>query len=100
VCYGCHGTAASAPTSERAPGFHSEEGVTCERCHGPGERHVVAYRDHGRATEKLRIPTRDDCMGCHVEKASHAMLNIEPFAFEAFWKNIRHSTDAGTQEGM
>jgi len=41
-CFGCHSTSTLA-----GPGIqldHLVPGVTCERCHGPGEKHVAAIK--------------------------------------------------------
>jgi hypothetical protein len=51
------------------------EGVTCERCHGPGELHVQAMEE-GEEVEGsvLRMPTEEFCLGCHRAKPSHTMI--------------------------
>ena len=93
VCYGCHTTAAMEPAERREMDFRFEEGVTCERCHGPGETHVIAYRDgEGKAGDdaRLRIPTEDTCMGCHKSKPSHEALGKPAFDFDKYIKKIAH----------
>ena len=50
-CFGCHTTAA-----EGATGFQPESvaaGVSCEACHGPGERHLAAVK--AKETKNLHI---------------------------------------------
>lgn len=66
TCYECHTTGYDKKT-----GTYSEEGITCEACHGPGE--VFAYfMDIGKATEGQKIaritPAYNICgsnTGCH-----------------------------------
>ena len=43
MCLGCHATGAEAEEWERTRRSHVEDGVQCEKCHGPGQR------VHGRA---------------------------------------------------
>jgi hypothetical protein len=71
ACLRCHASAMSPPldgTENRypTPPF-SQEGVGCERCHGPGEAHVA----RGAAIvnpAKLSPQPRDAvCMQCHLE---------------------------------
>ena len=66
LCYECHTTGYNKET-----GTYSEEGITCEACHGPGE--IFAYfMDIGKATEGQKIakitPAYNVCggtEGCH-----------------------------------
>lgn len=64
-CLGCHGR-------PRTVGTHSEDGVSCESCHGPGQRHLVALGTHAREPGILnpnRLPPADrmgPCAQCHV----------------------------------
>ncbi|MFQ5962783.1 MAG: multiheme c-type cytochrome [Candidatus Scalinduaceae bacterium] len=66
MCYECHTTGYDKET-----GTYSEEGITCEACHGPGE--VFAYfMDVGKALEGQKIaritPAYNVCgsnTGCH-----------------------------------
>jgi YVTN family beta-propeller protein len=97
LCYGCHATAALAPAENREAGFRIEEGVTCERCHGPGEKHVLSYlRNDGDAGARaaLRRPTEDTCMGCHKHKPSHEALGKPAFNFDTYLKKIAHGDTA------
>ena len=52
VCLGCHATAAEAEAWERDPGFRVEDGVQCEKCHGPGSEYMA--EDVMRDREKPR----------------------------------------------
>jgi YVTN family beta-propeller protein len=94
-CLTCHATAATVSKEYRTPGFHIEEGVKCEACHGPGEKYIAEeiMRDRNVATTAgLLMPTEKDCMTCHKPKPSHDMLKKKPFDYAAAWKKIVHST--------
>ena len=64
-CLACHG-------EPRAHGPHVETGVSCESCHGPGQRHLAALA--GRSSDKgilnpRKLPTADQmqpCSQCHA----------------------------------
>lgn len=64
-CLACHG----AP---RTVGTHSEDGVDCESCHGPGQRHLIALGAHARDPGILnpkKLPLADrmrPCSECHA----------------------------------
>ncbi len=71
-CFACHTTASS--TRGRFDPAHATPGVTCEACHGPGARHVVAMQqgreDDGREAifnpDKLSpADLADFCGACH-----------------------------------
>jgi len=88
ICLGCHATAADAEAWERDEAFAVEDGVQCERCHGPGSEYsdaeVMADPEAARAAG-LRIPTESDCLVCHNPKGSHDMvLGPSPFDFDGF----------------
>lgn len=96
-CLKCHAKGAELDTSPRESTFHIEDGVQCETCHGPGSGYVIWMREI--TTENRRklspevqpkMPTMEDCMACHREKPSHAVLKSNPFDFEKAWKNIAH----------
>jgi hypothetical protein len=93
VCLGCHGTAAGVPEEFRAATFHIEDGVQCERCHGPGERYATEeiMKDRKKAVSVgLRLPDRTLCMDCHKAKPSHAFMEKKPFDFDTSYKKIVH----------
>ena len=97
VCLECHGTAAGVPASYRADTFHVEEGVQCERCHGPGEKYATeeVMKDREKAMSLgLIVPTRDVCMGCHAPKPSHAFMLRKPFDFDSAYSRIKHTHGA------
>jgi len=80
ICLQCHGTAHNVPAAYRAPGVRMGEGVTCERCHGPGQDHAelaVAQKRRRRWNVKELRRALDEpvpCLSCHVEKKSHEVL--------------------------
>jgi YVTN family beta-propeller protein len=93
TCLGCHGTAASAPAPFRADTFHIEEGVQCERCHGPGGRYATeeVMKDRQRSVAAgLVLPDRTLCFSCHEAKESHESLHRKPFDFEPAYAKIKH----------
>jgi YVTN family beta-propeller protein len=93
-CLKCHAPTATVPKEYRSPGFHIEEGVKCEVCHGPGEKYSKKeiMRDRKKAMALgLKIPKEEDCLTCHKPKPSHQMLGKKPFDFKAAWTRISHS---------
>lgn len=72
-CLNCHTSGMQAPlpgTENRYPmPPFAHGGISCQRCHGPGEEHI---RTQGKAAilnpVKLEPARRDDiCMQCHLE---------------------------------
>ena len=94
VCLGCHATAFDTEGWERDETFVLEDGVQCERCHGPGSEYMSAkvMRDPEEAMRRgLRMPTTRDCMMCHAEKGSHtAILGPSGFDPEEWMKRLSH----------
>ena len=94
MCLGCHATAAEAEDWERLDGFHVEDGLQCEACHGPGSEYATreVMLDRRKAmTMGLRIPDRGFCLNCHRAKGSHqAVLQAKPWDAERAWKEIAH----------
>ena len=88
------------------------EGVTCERCHGPGEKHAkdmnvlhrravalarmmiyrVVRKIDGEAyrSADLEMPRERGCLDCHRPKASHEGNGAQAFAFAPAWEQIAH----------
>ena len=56
MCLGCHATGAEAEEWERDTGFHLEDGLQCEGCHGAGSEYAPdeVMRDQPRL---LSMPT-------------------------------------------
>jgi cytochrome c554/c'-like protein len=80
-CFGCHSTNSLNGTTLQLDQLM--EGVTCEACHGPGEKHVAAMQA-GDYSQKLvfnpkRLSTEevsDFCGACHRTWEDVALLNI------------------------
>jgi YVTN family beta-propeller protein len=99
VCLGCHATAADAEPWERDAGFRIEDGVQCEKCHGPGSEYVDAAVMADSAAARaagLRVMTTRQCELCHYEKGSHVAVHRKPplDVVEA-WKTIAHPVPRG-----
>lgn len=96
MCLGCHATAAHAEDWERDETFHIEDGVQCERCHGPGSEYIdedVMVNRQAAEAAGLIMPTREDCLGCHNEKGSHVTVHKRPeLDVDQAWKEIEHPT--------
>jgi YVTN family beta-propeller protein len=94
MCLGCHATAAETEEWERAEGFHIQDGLQCEACHGPGSEYAVQdiMKDRDEAiAHGLKIPQKDACMMCHRVKGSHeAVLKKKPYNLEEAWQTIAH----------
>ena len=81
MCLGCHATGAHAEEWEKDETFFTEDGVQCEKCHGPGSEYInAAIMSNREEAEKagLMIPTANDCMGCHQVKGSHVAVHKLP----------------------
>ena len=81
MCLGCHATGAHVEEWEKDETFFAEEGVQCEKCHGPGSEYMdPAVMMDREAAEKagLMMPTMSDCMGCHQVKGSHVAIHKLP----------------------
>jgi hypothetical protein len=71
-CFGCHSPEAVGKDELRVEGF--DPGVTCESCHGPGERHVLAARRKDLRDPQVFNPgdlsaqelSQEFCGSCHV----------------------------------
>ena len=70
-CFACHSTGAAAAAGSRVEAL--SPGVSCEACHGPGERHVAAVRVKNPKDLSIFNPERLDaldqtqefCGACH-----------------------------------
>lgn len=106
LCLGCHATAADAEEWERDPTFHLEDGVQCERCHGPGSEYMPLeiMRNPEEAMRRgLKKPTKRLCLVCHGEKGSHiAVLQQPQLSVDELWERIAHPTpeNAGKPEEL
>jgi predicted CXXCH cytochrome family protein len=103
-CMFCHNGYPRIPARNREAGAEAQytaplpEGIDCQRCHGPGARHVAAAGRAGATREEIRAaivnPARlspdremEVCMQCHLETTSRllphsvARLNSAPFDY-------------------
>ncbi len=96
MCLGCHATGAEAEDWEKDDTFHVEDGVQCEKCHGPGSEYMDEdlMRDRKAAMAAgLMMPSKDDCMNCHKVKGSHvAVLKSPKINIDRAWDEIAHPT--------
>jgi YVTN family beta-propeller protein len=96
VCLGCHATASESETWERDPTFVLEDGVQCEKCHGPGSEYMAeeVMRDREAAIAAgLRYPSVRECELCHYVKGSHAAIHKLPkLDLEKARETIAHPT--------
>ncbi|MBM3748682.1 MAG: hypothetical protein FJW34_23140, partial [Acidobacteria bacterium] len=81
ICLGCHATAAYAEDWEKDETFRPEDGVQCERCHGPGSEYMTeeVMRDREAARKAgLMMPGEQECRTCHIERGSHTAVLLSP----------------------
>ncbi len=94
ICLGCHATAAETEPWERDPTFVLQDGVQCERCHGPGSEYMSeqVMRNHEAAVKAgLRTSPRNECMKCHYVKGSHVAVHKRPqMDMEKAWQAFAH----------
>jgi tetratricopeptide (TPR) repeat protein len=88
-CLFCHNAYPEIPSGERRvdPVFSRlPEGIDCQRCHGPGERHVREARNPQAGRQAIRAaivnPARltpqrrmEVCLQCHLETTSLPLPN-------------------------
>jgi YVTN family beta-propeller protein len=98
TCLGCHATGAHVEDWEKDETFYIEDGVQCEKCHGPGSEYMDAavMMDHQAALKAgLIMPTTQDCMGCHQVKGSHVAVHKLPrLDIKQALSDIAHPTPA------
>ncbi len=89
-CLVCHITAYGVPDTLKGEKYTMEEGVSCEACHGAGEKYwpIKIMRDKKLAMKNGLIePTEELCITCHNEKSP----TYKEFKYEEFVKAIDHS---------
>jgi hypothetical protein len=84
TCMFCHNAYPKIPAGHAEEGSEAQylsplpEGIDCQRCHGPGERHIAAVGKPGAKLEEVRAaivnprrlsPEREMevCLQCHLE---------------------------------
>ena len=94
MCLGCHATGAHAEDWEKDEEFRTQDGVQCEKCHGPGSEYMdeSVMKDREKAMAAgLQMPTANDCLVCHREKGSHvAVHNLPALDVAQGLKQIAH----------
>jgi YVTN family beta-propeller protein len=99
LCLGCHATGADAEPWEKDPTFHVEDGVQCEKCHGPGSEYSdakVMMDPKAAMMAGLGMPTKADCMSCHNVKGSHVAVHNKPrLNIDEAWQTVAHPTPEG-----
>lgn len=93
-CFGCHNTAPS--TGGQFDPDHLIPGITCEACHGPGAKHVLAAKE-GRTAEALAhvlnpakldpVESVDFCGACHrtwADVAEAGTVGVETVRFQPY----------------
>lgn len=82
-CVKCHVTAYGVP------GVKPEDGIGCERCHGPGSGYMPndVMKDKKLAAARgLIMPDEKVCRQCHNEESPF----YKPFDFKSFFARIAH----------
>jgi len=99
MCLGCHATGADAEPWEKDPTFYLEDGVQCEKCHGPGSEYSDAKVMMDRQAAMmagLKMPTKADCVSCHNVKGSHVAVHNKPkLDMEQAWQTVAHQIPQG-----
>jgi predicted CXXCH cytochrome family protein len=103
-CMFCHNGYPRIPAGHSEAGAEAQysqplpEGIDCQRCHGPGQRHIEAAGKAGARQEEIRAailnPSRlsperemEVCLQCHLETTSrqlpHSILRADrgPFSY-------------------
>jgi YVTN family beta-propeller protein len=103
MCLGCHATGAHVEEWERDETFFIEDGVQCEKCHGPGSEYIdsAIMMDRQAAMKAgLMMPTMGDCVNCHQVKGSHVAVHKLPkLDLEKVLKDISHPTPENWKYG-
>ena len=96
MCLGCHATGVEAEEWERDETFFVEDGVQCEKCHGPGSEYMeleVMMDSEASMSAGLGMPAKRDCMVCHEPKGSHlAVHKLPALDIDKAWMEILHPT--------
>jgi predicted CXXCH cytochrome family protein len=103
-CMFCHNAYPGIPNGHREEGAEAQyvaplpQGIDCQRCHGPGQRHIAAVSRLGATPEAIRAaivnpkrlsPEREleVCLQCHLETSSQPLphsvqrQNRGPFSY-------------------
>lgn len=95
-CMGCHNSYPRIPAGHDQPGSEPAylaelpTGIDCQRCHGPGSKHVAAASKKGTIVNPAKLSADrqlEVCMQCHLETTSTRLPSIirrfdrPPFAY-------------------
>lgn len=89
-CLKCHSTASSIDAKLNG-GITVAEGVSCESCHGGGEKYKspAIMKDLAQAKKNgLVIPDEKVCLGCHGKGLGNP--NEKPFDYATYKAKIAH----------
>lgn len=67
-CLRCHVTGYEAPAEQKLDSYAIAEGVSCESCHGPGDKYraPTVMKDKNLALQNgLVLPDEKTCIKCH-----------------------------------
>ena len=82
-CMACHNAYPEIPSGNEQPGAEPvfsgplPEGIDCQRCHGPGSRHIQSPQ-RGNIVNPARLSAdrqMEVCMQCHLETTSFRLPN-------------------------
>ena len=86
-CARCHMTTLSPPV----------EGISCERCHGPGRyyqrEYVMRDKELAALVGLIASPDERSCLSCHGDGSPA----IRPFEFDSKWPLIDHSNPSKSE---
>jgi Flp pilus assembly protein TadD len=89
-CLACHTSNSQLPVAGTENKYElplfAHGGITCERCHGPGQKHVAQATAGNIVNPSKLSPDRRDavCMQCHfegkvaIQQPSHSLAKFEP----------------------
>ena len=90
-CLKCH-TAAYGKKDQQGKKYSDEEGVTCEACHGPGEKYksMPVMKDHEKSIAAgLLVPNEKTCLTCHNDESP----GFKSFDYKKAWAAIKHGPE-------
>jgi len=95
-CMFCHNAYPDVPAERARQGWDSDvrfdgivpSGIDCQRCHGPGERHVRDASARSIVNPARLTPARqmDVCMQCHLETTTFRLPN----SYRRFGRGFLH----------
>ena len=93
-CLKCHVTGYAASAEGKGPKYDMTEGVSCEGCHGPGEKYMMTMKTPKLAAENgLITPGEKQCKVCHNPDSP----TYKEFKFADAFKVIAHPNPKKTK---